>query len=100
MTLCKKHEVIPIVVQDSMEEKFDMKLNGRMPVLIDVEDIELGYTRTVDLRMLDLSEIKLFRYNYRKLFNKMGLDYTEVSDRIDYFKKIELLLRRRMKIRR
>ena len=93
--LSKKHEVIPIAVNDLMEERLRIKGGGRLPVLIDVEDIETGETRTIDLSEQRFSEIARYRDYYRKVFAKLSLDYTEINDSMDYFKKIELLLRRR-----
>lgn len=93
--LAKKHEVIPIVVHDSMEDRVDIDLPNNMPVLIDIEDIELNTTRTIDLAVHQNSEIEKYRNYYRRIFKKLGLDYVEVNEKIDYFKQIELMLRRR-----
>ncbi|NPV00773.1 MAG: DUF58 domain-containing protein [Brevinematales bacterium] len=97
--LCKKHEVIPIVVNDFMEERLTLRGGGKLPVLIDVEDIENGETRTIDLSEHRHSEIARYRDYYRKVFAKLSLDYAEINDTMDYFRKIELLLRRRAKKR-
>lgn len=95
ISLSKKHEVIPIVVNDVMEENFDLTVKTRFPVLVDVEDLELGLTRTIDISRQRQSDIARFREKYRNLFKKLGLDYTEVNSGEDYFKKIEMLLRNR-----
>lgn len=107
MALSRKHEVIPIVVHDGMEENFETvsgsqpgaktDLLGRIPVLIDVEDMEQENVRTIDARMDELTEIGKFRQYYRGCFKKLNLDYSEVNNRSDYFRTIETLLKKRMK---
>jgi uncharacterized protein (DUF58 family) len=105
--LSRKHEVIPIVVHDSMEQHLRRpSLKGwrnniwkTLPILADLEDMELKTTETISLSGKTASEIYRFQNYYRKLFKKLGLDYAEINNQIDYFKTIELLLRKRMKKR-
>ena len=107
--LSRKHEVIPIVVNDSMEENLGFKTRGfddnkenvlkNLPVLIDLEDMELNTTLTIDLNINRDTEIQKYRKYYRKIFKNFGLDYAEVNNKIDYFKTIEFLLRKRSKKR-
>lgn len=107
MALSRKHEVIPIVVHDGMEEDFDLRAGqpqdnkkdflGKIPVLFDVEDMEQNSVRTIDVRMGELGEIDKFRRYYRGCFKKLNLDYSEVNNQSDYFRTIEMLLRKRMK---
>lgn len=101
LALSRKHEVIPVVVHDGMEEDFDLKpgknMLGKIPVLLEVEDMELNSVRTIDARMDELTEIDKFRRYYRSCFKKLGLDYTEVNNQSDYYRTIETLLRKRMK---
>lgn len=100
--LSNRHEVIPIVIHDTFEKEikipfsdFIRKLN--LPVLFEFEDIESGQIKTVEYKKFQTTEINRIKKYYRNLFAKYGLDYTEVDESTDYFKKIELLLRKRMK---
>lgn len=95
MSLSRRHEVIPIVIGDPMESKLNFNLKSPLPVFVDVEDLELGSTQTVDLRAHKDTDLTRFRRISRGIFGKLGLDYTEISSEEDYFKKIELLLRKR-----
>ncbi len=97
--LCRKHEVIPIVVRDSMEDSLNLNYRSSLPVLIDVEDIEWGTTQTIDLGSQKQTEIERYRKYYKKIFSKLNLDWVEVHDRMDYFKEIEMLLKRRARKR-
>lgn len=105
LALSRKHEVIPVVVHDGMEENFETGLKrdqggkflGKLPVLFDVEDMELQNVRTIDVRLEDLSDMDRIRRYYQACFRKLGLDYSEVNNRSDYFRTIETLLRKRMK---
>jgi hypothetical protein len=107
MALSRKHEVIPIVVHDGMEENFETRVNreGRkdllknLPVLFDIEDMEQNSVRTIDVKLDDLSDMGKIRRYYQAGFKKLGLDYTEVNNQSDYFRTIETLLRKRMKKR-
>ena len=101
--LSKKHEVIPIVIRDPMEEVVDIKpsavssLFSKMPVIADIEDMETGEMVTMNITGAFNTDFEKFRAYYHKLFNKMKLDYAEVSSREDYFTTLENLLRRRMR---
>ncbi len=100
--LSNRHEVIPIVIHDTLEEKikiplpdFIHKLN--IPLIFEFEDIETGQVKTIEYKKLQNTEIERIKKYYRNLFTKYKLDYTEIDESTDYFKKIELLLRRRMR---
>lgn len=98
-SLARRHEVIPIVVSDSLEEEWADPvvppwLSGPC-VLADIEDLETGQSRTLDLDLQSVTELDRYRSVYRNLFKKLGLDYAEVSEKIDYFRTMEMLLRKR-----
>ena len=103
-----KHEIIPIVVNDGMEETLGFEPLGnenkgnilkKLPLLIDLEDMESNRLLTIDINIHKETEIQKFQNYYRKIFKNFGLDYAEVNNNIDYFKTIELLLRKRNKKR-
>jgi uncharacterized protein (DUF58 family) len=97
--LSKKHEVIPIVVQDTMEEGININLKSALPILVDIEDIELRETRTIDLSSHNKTDIGRFKRYYRLLFSKLSLDFAEINNKMNYYREIELLLRKRAKQR-
>ncbi len=101
--LSKKHETIPIVASDPLEEKLSLPLTLKqrfpLPVLFDIEDMETEKQKTIDLESSQATEIEKYRKYYRNIFKKLSLDYTEINSEMDYFKRIELMLRRRMQKR-
>lgn len=100
--LSRKHEVIPIVVSDSLEERivpennFKIPFLSKLPVLLDIEDSELKSSRTIDIQHARETDIEKYRNYYRKVFKRLALDYAEINNTMDYFKTIEKLLRKRM----
>ncbi len=76
--LSRKHEIIPVVVMDSLEERIDiepLKKEGvlsKIPVLFDIEDIETNSVRTVDMSLHKYTEIHKYQDYYRRLFKKLG----------------------------
>jgi L-threonylcarbamoyladenylate synthase len=96
----RKHDLIPICVHDALEERLDRDTDRELfpflPVLADVEDIETGESRTIDLSSHTYTALDRFRKAWRACFRKYRLDYAEITDRSDAFKTVELLLRRRM----
>lgn len=96
----RKHDLIPIAVHDSLEERLDRDTDRELfpflPVLADVEDIETGERKTIDLSVQSYTSIDRYRDAWRKCFRKYRLDYAEITDKTDAFKTVELLLRRRM----
>jgi uncharacterized protein (DUF58 family) len=106
MALARKHEVIPIAVHDKMEIEMGMnafiqkdKLLRKLPVLMDIEDIEMRQSKTLDMSQHRETNLQRYRDYYREIFRKFGLDYAEVDSSMDYFKSIEILLRKRMRKR-
>lgn len=101
LALSRKHEVIPIVVHDGLETGLALPpgVFRGPPVLFDLEDMETGAVRTLQVTESADSELKNLRLYYRSVFKKMGLDHTEADNQSDYFRTIELLLRRRLKSR-
>jgi len=102
--LSNRHEVIPIVIHDTLEEEIKFSIPHfihklKLPVLLEFEDIEAGQIKTIEYQKSYETEIQKIKKYYRDIFKKYGLAYTEVDESTDYFKKIELLLRRRMKKR-
>ncbi len=95
ISLSRKHDVIPILLQDPMEKSFKLPHSLNTPVLMDVEDLETGKVRTVDLGINHLSGTKLFEKNALQSFKKLGLDHCVVKAEGDYFQSIETMLRKR-----
>lgn len=97
----KKHDVIPIIVSDPAERGFSAKgipaFLKRLPISIDLEDSETGKQSTRLLSEMDGSAFERSRKATLKLFKKYGLDYAEVSDQSDYFREVEMLMKRRLR---
>ncbi len=96
-SLARKHDVIPIVVNDHLESQWTQDIFHSFPVLMEVQDAETGQSRSLDLNHRRQSNLGYYRDYYEKLFRSLGLDYLEIDDQVDYFRKIELLLKKRLK---
>lgn len=93
--LCRRHDVIPIVIQDRLENTWELPRKLRWPVLADLQDLEDGSISTVSLPRA--THIEKYRDYYRTLFRSLGLDFLEADDQSDYLRQLEILLRQRMR---
>lgn len=94
-TLSKKHEVIPIVLKDNLEEQ--LSFNSIFPVIAELEDLETGDSSLVCLHKNNILQTQKFTENYQKLFKKLSLDFAEIDTQSDYVKIIDRLLRKHAK---
>ncbi len=96
-TLSRKHDVIPIVVHDHLESSLELTIKSKLPVLLDLQDMEDDSIQALELSGNRLSNLEKYQEYYRRLFKSMGLDFLEVDDRTEYMKRLEVLLRQRMR---
>lgn len=91
-TLTKKHEVIPIIIKDPLEQNFSIKT--LFPIITELEDMENGTHKLINLSQHSLIKDQDFTNNYKKIFKKLALEYAEISVNSDIVKVIEQLLKR------
>ncbi|MGL4561934.1 MAG: DUF58 domain-containing protein [Brevinema sp.] len=91
--LSKKHDVIPIVVQDNLEKDFSFA--SVLPVVAELEDLETKESITVSLHRSSVLNTEDVVMCYQRIFKKLALDYAEIETNKDYFKIIDRLLRKR-----
>ncbi|MGL4677653.1 MAG: DUF58 domain-containing protein [Brevinema sp.] len=91
-TLAKKHEVIPIVIKDTLEQKFTIP--SLLPIIIELEDMESGHRSVHNLSQNSLTHEEDFRSQYQRLFRKLGLEYAEIDNSSNYVTVIDKILRR------
>ncbi len=90
--LVKKHEVIPIVIQDNLELNFHN--SSPFPVIVNLEDMETGRHRIHRLTQSSITDYEHFQSQYRRTFRKLGLEYAEISESSNYLLIIDRILRR------
>ncbi|MGL4394808.1 MAG: DUF58 domain-containing protein [Brevinema sp.] len=90
--LAKKHDVIPLVVSDKLEQEFSFA--SLLPAMAEIEDLETGETLSVSFNKT-LLNTKQTVSRYQKLFKKLSLDHAEVNAETDCLKIIDRLLRKR-----
>ncbi len=91
-TLAKKHEVIPIVVRDPLEQSFSSPFS--LPIITELEDMETGESKLSSITKKSLTDEDFFATQYKKIFRKLALEHAEVDASTDYVKTIDKLLRR------
>ncbi|MGL5955802.1 MAG: DUF58 domain-containing protein [Brevinema sp.] len=91
-TLTRKHEVIPIVIKDPIEQKFTNP--SFFPVIVELEDMESGQRSIHKLSQDSLTNAEYFCSQYQNIFRKLGLEYAEINDSSNYVKVIDKILRR------
>lgn len=92
--VAKKHDLIPIVISDPAERRFE----GAGVVIL--EDAETGDTIAVDTSAPDVYEQFAQMTNQelemqKKLFGSLGIDPIYISTDTDYVKALELFFRKR-----
>jgi len=75
----KKHDLIPIMLQDPMERKIP-----RLPVILDTEDPETGMPYTFDLsdegfHRLYRASAEQRRNDLKSMFSKSGIDWIDIK---------------------
>jgi uncharacterized protein (DUF58 family) len=102
ISLSKKHDLIPVVIHDKLEEEIVLKQNGKkfeflnkLPVFLEFEDSELNLSDSVFYTGTYVSNLEKYRNYYISLFKKLQLDFVELYTD-DNFKPIELMLKKRM----
>ncbi len=91
-TLAKKHEIIPIVIKDPIEQHFSNP--SSLPIIVELEDMETGATSVRSLTRESITDAVEISNQYQRIFRKLGLEYAEVSDSSDHVKIIDRILRR------
>ncbi len=91
-TLARKHEIIPLVIQDPIELNFSNP--SSLPVIVDLEDMETGQSYVHRLTNKSITDIDYFKSQYQRIFRKLGLEYAEINESSDHLKIIDRILRR------
>jgi len=89
-TLAKKHEVIPLIIRDQLEKSFSY--NSLFPIITELQDMETGKQKLVNLTNPSLTNNEEFSSDYKKIFKKLTLEYSEIDANSDYVKVLERLL--------
>ncbi|MGL4367484.1 MAG: DUF58 domain-containing protein [Brevinemataceae bacterium] len=90
-TLCRKHEVIPIVLRDILETDFSYP--SYFPIITELEDMETGQSIPASVTKTSLTDNTGFKEQYTKIFKKLSLEHAEICSDSNYVKTIDKLLR-------
>ncbi|MDK2817876.1 MAG: DUF58 domain-containing protein [Spirochaetota bacterium] len=94
-TLSKKHEIIPIVITDPIEQNFTSPYI--LPIIAELEDMESNQTILRTLGKNSITDSNTFTLQYNRIFRKLGLVHATIDSSSNYLKIIDQILRKHTK---